>query len=337
METKKEREFDCNLHVQFPAACTMMVAGPTGCGKTYWVQQLLSHKDNFTQPIRSIMFCYGVFQPRYREMAKTIANLEFHQGLPTLKTVEMFRNEKFLDVIVLDDLMEQILDNRDAQALFTKICHHYNVTTIFITQNVLAQGKCARTISLNTLMLIVFQNHRDRNQALTLARQQSPRKPDLFLQAFEDATKNSHGYLVVDCTPDCDDSKRWRTCVFKNDKNFPEGKCYIPYKISATSEPVIFITSIADSKNYSKSAVLATKKKSTTLIFNTQNKKELPSSGKKRKAVDQRDSSSSEQESESDQPESDSESESSAESESESVSESDSNENLFRKKKRAKK
>ena len=261
----KKNEKDCNLHVKFPAASTMMVAGPTGCGKTYWVQELLSHKDNFTQPIRSIMFCYGVFQPRYREMAKIIPNLEFHRGLPSRKTVEIFKNDKYFDVIVLDDLMEQILDNKDAQALFTKICHHYNVTTIFITQNVLAQGKCARTIALNTLILVVFQNHRDRNQALTLAKQQSPRKPDLFLQAFEDATSEPHGYLVVDCTPNCEDSQRWRTCIFLDHETFPDGKCYIPYKFSSTSETVIFITTIPESKKYLKQDILSSKRKTLLL------------------------------------------------------------------------
>lgn len=263
-ENRKQK--DTNIHIQFPAAATMMVAGPTGCGKTFWVQKLLSHKHNFSQPIRGIMYCYGVFQPRYREMMKTIPDIEFHRGLPSRKTVDYFKNDKFFDVIVLDDLMEQILDNKDAQALFTKICHHYNVTTIFLTQNVLAQGRCARNIALNTLILVLFQNHRDRNQALILAKQQSPRKPDLFLQAFEDATKVPHGYLVIDCTPNCDEGKRWRTCIFKGDKNFPEGKCYIPYRMSPSADAVIFITTIPESKKYANMDILSSKKSQPLLV-----------------------------------------------------------------------
>ncbi len=216
-----------------------MVAGPTGCGKTSWVQKLLSCKNNFTEPVRSVLYCYGVYQPRYTQMAKTIPNVTFHRGLPNKQTVDELKNSNYLDILVLDDLMEYILDNVEAQTLFTKYCHHYNITTIFLTQNVLAQGRCARNISLNTLMLVMFQNHRDRNQALTMAKQQSPRNPDLFLQAFEDATQRPFGYLVIDCTPHCHNSQRWRTCIFKDNKTCPAGKCYVAQRLSNSSPAVI--------------------------------------------------------------------------------------------------
>lgn len=231
-----------NIHVPFPAGRPMMVAGPTGCGKTCWVEKLLSNSNNFTEPVRHILYCYGVYQPRFTEMKKRLSNITFHSGLPSKDTVKQFDNHYHLDVIVLDDLMEKILDNVSAQALFTKYCHHYNISTIFITQNVMAQGRCARNISLNTLILVVFQNHRDKNQALSLAKQQSPRNPDLFLQAFEDATNSPHGYLVVDCTPQCNNTKRWRTEIFK-DEGLGKlgGKCY---RVCNRS---IFVSPITDS------------------------------------------------------------------------------------------
>ena len=228
-----------NVHVKFPAGRPIMVAGPTGCGKTCWVQKLLSNKNNFTQPVRHILYCYGVYQPRFTEMKRLIPNITFHSGLPSKDTVKQLDQHLVLDVIVLDDLMEKILDNVSAQALFTKYCHHYNISTIFITQNVMAQGKCARNISLNTLILVVFQNHRDKNQALSLAKQQSPRCPDLFLQAFEDAANTPHGYLVIDCTPQCDNNKRWRTHIFTDDAlGKMGGKCYTVSNRSIIVSPI---------------------------------------------------------------------------------------------------
>ncbi len=238
-DIKQDTFVTCNVHVKFPAGCPMMVAGPTGCGKTSWVQKLLTSKHNFTEPVRSVLYCYGVYQPRYSQIAKNIPNVTFHKGLPNKQTVDELKNPNYLDVLVLDDLMEYILDNIEAQTLFTKYCHHYNITTIFLTQNVLAQGRCARNISLNTLMLVMFQNHRDRNQALTMAKQQSPRNPDLFLQAFEDATQMPFGYLVIDCTPHCHNSQRWRTCIFKDNHTAPDGKCYIIQRMNNSAPPVV--------------------------------------------------------------------------------------------------
>ena len=59
-----------------------------------------------------------------------ISNLEFHEGLPSLEKVQSFNDGKF-HVIVLDDLMEYIVKSVETQNLFTKYCHHYNITAIF--------------------------------------------------------------------------------------------------------------------------------------------------------------------------------------------------------------
>ena len=45
--------------------------------------------------------------------------------------------------------------------MFTKFCHHYSLFTVFIMQNVLAEGKCAQTITLNMHILALFDK-RDR-------------------------------------------------------------------------------------------------------------------------------------------------------------------------------
>ena len=136
--------------VPFQSGSPIMVSGPTGAGKTYWTHKLLTN-NMFTKPVSSVLYCYGVFQDYYNEMK--IPNIEFHEGLPDLDKVKSLNDSKF-HVIVLDDLMEHIVKSIDTQNLFTKYCHHFNISAIFLTQNIFAQGPCSRTININTYVLV---------------------------------------------------------------------------------------------------------------------------------------------------------------------------------------
>ena len=91
----------------------------------------------FTEHVSSILYCYGVYQSYFNEM--NIPNLEFHEGLPSKQKVQSLNDGKF-HIIVLDDLMEKIVKSTETQNLFTKYCHHYNITAIFLSQNIFAQG-----------------------------------------------------------------------------------------------------------------------------------------------------------------------------------------------------
>ena len=73
--------------------------------------------------------------------------------------------------IVLDDLMEKIVKSIEMQELFTKYCHHRNMTAILVSQNVFQKGPNTRTISLNTHIHILFANKRDEVQVSILVHQ----------------------------------------------------------------------------------------------------------------------------------------------------------------------
>ena len=200
--------------VPFHAGSPIIVAGPTGSGKTTWVRDVLA-EQLFTQPITSVLYCYGVYQGFFDEFDKSV--VEFHQGLPTREKVESLNNGNF-NVVVLDDMMQSIVKNVEIQDLFTQHCHHYNISVIFLTQNLYAQGKCARNINLNAHYIVLFANKRDESQALYLGRQLFPRKQTFFQEAYEDATARSHGYLVVDCDPKSPREIKLRTNIFRNEK-----------------------------------------------------------------------------------------------------------------------
>ena len=205
--------------IPFQAGSPIMISGPTGSGKTYWTHKLLKN-NMFTQPISSILYCYGVYQDFYKEMK--IPNIQFHEGLPTLDEVKSLHDGLF-HVIVLDDLMEEIIKSIDTQNLFTKYCHHYNISAIFLTQNIFAQGPCARTININTHILVIFANKRDESQALNLGKQLYPCSSKIFMEAYEDATSILHGYLVVDCDPKSPREVKLRTNIFPGETTI----CYM--------------------------------------------------------------------------------------------------------------
>jgi hypothetical protein len=196
--------------VPFPASSPIMIAGPTGCGKTYWIHKLL-HSNMFTEIPKSITYCYGVYQDFFETF--NVPNLEFIEGLPSLEKVKSLKDGNF-HIVILDDLMEYIVDSVEVQNLFTKYCHHYNITCIYITQNMFAKGNCARNINLNTHIIVLFTNNRDKSQVYNIGKQVLPYQNKAFMEIYLDATKNPYDYLVIDCDPKSLRELQFRTKIF---------------------------------------------------------------------------------------------------------------------------
>ena len=106
-------------------------------------------------------------------------------------------------IVILDDLMEKIVKSTKMQELFTKYCHHRNMTTIMASQNVFQTGPNARTISLNTCIHVLFANKRDEAEVSVLAHQPfcSKTTKNRFLTMYDEHMKQCYGYIVIDCTP----------------------------------------------------------------------------------------------------------------------------------------
>ncbi len=116
-------------------------------------------------------------------------------------------------LIILDDLLNDAYSG-EVCILFTKGSYHRNISVILITQNLFNQGNHCRTILLNAKYIVLLKNTTDKNHFTYLARQVYQEDSAGLYEAYLEATKQSHGYLLLDFAQDTDDLLRCRTRIF---------------------------------------------------------------------------------------------------------------------------
>lgn len=195
---------------RFKSPFTMVLAGPTGSGKTQFVKSLLQNIQTLVTPIpETIIFCYGEWQSTYKDIQQLALNIDFIEGLPDLDAMTMGEPK----LIVIDDLMGET--NDQVSRLFTKGSHHKNISVIYIVQNLFNKQKEQRTISLNSHYMVLFKNPRDRSQIIHLAKQMYPKQNYFLQEAYKMATAEPFSYLLVDLKQDTPDHLRLRGDLFQ--------------------------------------------------------------------------------------------------------------------------
>lgn len=194
-----------------------IIAGPSGCGKTQFVLKFLKNLDKLSDTkFVEVVWYYAEYQQWYSEYRW----IRFEEGLPKANFPDLRPR-----LVIIDDLMRE--SNEKVVDLFTKGCHHKNISVFFITQNLFHQGKGQRDISLNAHYIVYFKNPRDRAQIQHLARQLYPENPKFLQEAYNDATSVPHGYLLIDLKQNTDDNYRYRTNIFPSE-GFQQ--VYVPKK-----------------------------------------------------------------------------------------------------------
>ena len=195
--------------IVFRAPFTCMLAGPSQCGKSTLLYEILQNRDSLIDksPDR-IVYCYSVPQENFNLLSNI--NIEFVQGLPNMADFDPSIN----NLVILDDLIQECEKNQEIQSLFTIHSHHKNISVFIITQNLFSKGPCARTISLNCRYLIIFNNPRDATQVRRLGQQIFPEKSSFLVQAYKDAIESEpYGYLFVDNTQATPAKYRVQSCI----------------------------------------------------------------------------------------------------------------------------
>lgn len=185
---------------------TCLVSGPTGSGKTSLVKELIHQNAILPKPER-IVWLFAEDQPLYQN----IKNVEFIQGIPD--DLESMFHANRCNLLIIDDLMTQAHSDPRITRLFSVGSHHKNLSIVFIIHNLFHQGKEMRNLSLNSHYIMLFKNPRDSLQIATLARQMYPGRSKFLIEAYQNATQGSYGYLLMDLKPTTPEDLRVRTNI----------------------------------------------------------------------------------------------------------------------------
>ena len=215
MSETREDILDLRLKNPF----TMLVSGPTACGKTTFTRELLIRRNLLnTKPTYKVYYFYKVYQPIFDQMKQLGIVDEFVEGMCTMDFLEknVDKQDNFCSTVIIDD---QALDaDEDTAKMFAVGSHHYNVNIIFLCQNLFGKNKFFRDISLNSTYHVIFKNPRDKSIITNFAKQFQPGKTKEIASIFDAATKKPHSYLFIDYHQETPEDYRLLSNYLKEDE-----------------------------------------------------------------------------------------------------------------------
>lgn len=171
---------------------SMVLAGPSGSGKSKFLFELLDNLETCTNPkIEKVIFIYGVYQ----ELYKKYPNIHFTDNLEYMK-VRPAENT----LLILDDCMSQIKDSNLLEQLFTR-GRHENISVILVLQSMFYKGKVLKTVRDNATYMAITNHIQDQTRLYTFASQLELKNSTYFIESYEDAMKTRFNNLFVDLHP----------------------------------------------------------------------------------------------------------------------------------------
>ena len=178
------------MPIKFLANHNTIIFGQTGAGKTCFILDVIRYKLIHPFP-KNIYYMYKIRQPFMDE----INNINFIEGLD-FNAIDTNKPS----MLVIDDLV--LSTNKDVAEMFILGSHHRQISIFFLTQNLFPNCNLFRLMSTNTHYFVIFQNQRNFQQIMTLARQ-------IFVghdvkritEAYKRASNTLRGFIVLSFSP----------------------------------------------------------------------------------------------------------------------------------------
>ena len=201
--------------VKLHAPTTIALYGPTQCGKTHFVLNLLKYANSmFTERVEEIYYCFEAQQKCYDEIkyVEGVDKVVMYKGMPQVEQCKKWAYMKSHIIVVFDDLMTELSKDREMIKFVTVYSHHMKITMIVLLHNIFPPG--LRTLSLNTHYVVLFKNKRDTLQVEMFARRVMKDRLKYFSACYRKAVSSPYGYLFVDMHPHSEDKYQLRTRIF---------------------------------------------------------------------------------------------------------------------------
>jgi hypothetical protein len=194
-----------------PFSC--VIAGPSQSGKTIFIRKLLKapHLYISNTPTK-VIWCYGIRNEKQMEDIERDSKLpvEFVDGFPNLDKDSKVENS----LIIFDDMMSSAGKDRDIANLFTRGCHHNNISVMLVLQNFFHRAPFMRDIHTSCNYIVFFKNPRDNAQIMYLERQCFPEWKKYLVESYSHACSKPHGYLVIDLKQSTPNDRRLMSGIF---------------------------------------------------------------------------------------------------------------------------
>ena len=202
--------------IRFKENFKIFVCGPSRCGKTVFIKDLLQNIPSITkQNITKVIYVYKVWQQIFEDMK--LQGLVHFFLREEENIVEKIKKLSFgeYSLVIFDDLINsKILE--EISNLFVVDGRHSNYSMIFTSQRMFVNNEYFRQISNNCDYIVVFKNPRNYSEIRTLAQQLTPISLDL-LEIYTKATKDPFTYLLINLTQECNEDVKFLSHLFDYD------------------------------------------------------------------------------------------------------------------------